>query len=106
MATARGDHGGGAGAEALDVLAHQAAPIGEGRLDAEAEEAERAEQQDDEDEAQAEIGQDRGDHVRQDLARHDGEAALAAGAGDFDEVGGVDVDGDGADDAEGSRGCR
>ena len=55
----RHDHGGGAEGQAADVLAHQRAPVGERRLDAEAQEGQAGEQQHDEDEAQAEVGEHR-----------------------------------------------
>ena len=55
-----------------------ASPNRHGRLNAESEEGQAAQQQDDEDEAQAEIGQHRQHHVRQDFFHHNCQVVFAA----------------------------
>ena len=72
------------------------------RLHAEAEEGQAGEQQHDEDEAQAEVGEHRAEDVGQDLRADEIGGALAAGAGDGDEVHGVDVDRERAGEAVGA----
>ena len=57
--------------DAVLVVLHHAAPVGRRRLDAEAEEGERREEQEGEAEAQAELGEQRRQRVGQDLAEDD-----------------------------------
>ena len=80
--------------QAADILAHQRAPVGIGRLHAEPQEGEPGQQKHDEDEAQAKIGQHRADDVGQDLGTDEIEDAFATGACDGDEVHGIDVHGE------------
>ncbi|RMS64760.1 hypothetical protein ALP62_05522 [Pseudomonas syringae pv. aceris] len=73
------DHDGrSALAEAADVLAYQRAKVGVRRLYTEPQKAHAAEQQDDEAEAQAQVGHDRVEHVRQDFPAGNVDTALAA----------------------------
>ena len=53
------------------VLFHDAAPVGEWGLDADAEEAERRDEEHHEDEAETHFGDERGERVGQDLAEND-----------------------------------
>src|SRR5216683_936898 len=99
----RHHHGRRAFAQAGYILAHQGAPIGEGRLNAEPEKAEAAEQQHSENEAQPKIGQDRTDDIRQNLLAYKIGAALAARTRHGDIVHRIDVDRERPPDTECAR---
>ena len=82
------------------VVLDHAAPIGVGRLDAEAEEAQRRDEQEGEAEAQPELGDQRRQCVGQDLAADDPPQPFAAQPRRLDEFEHDDVHGDGAAQAE------
>src|SRR3546814_221035 len=72
--------------DAVLVVLHDAAPVGLRRLDAEAEEGERREEQHRESEAQAELSEQRREGIGQDLAKDDPQATLAAQPRGLDEL--------------------
>jgi hypothetical protein len=81
------------------VLLHHRAPIGCRRLNAQAEERQRADREKDETEAQAELRHQRRQDVGQNFAKHDPAELLALELGRLDEIEHDDVHGDGASHA-------
>src|SRR5699024_12795682 len=67
-------------------------PIGLWRLDAEAEEGERRQEQHGKDEAKAKLGHQRRKRIGQDLAKDDPAPAFAPKAGGLDEIHHIDID--------------
>src|SRR5687767_9700456 len=91
---------------AVLVLLHHGTPVGDRRLHAQPEEGERGEEENGEGEAQAELGDERRQRVRQDFAEHDPAPALAAQPRRLDKIHYGDVDRHGPADAEDAGGIE
>ena len=87
----------------LAVLADDQRPVGGRRLQPEAEEVDRRDEDDRVGEAQADVGRDRRDDVRQDLAPEDREGALPSRDRGLDEAADGLLERRGADDAGDER---